>query len=566
MSLSRPPVPVLFQAQQGGTFRNEATLSNPITGHNADWHEASSINPAAHARIMQDAQVVLAGNRDSYPDFAINDKTERVDRPSSRASGLNGAWTSLWKRAGTARARKERDVASHYGSSSARNTATQPMSDTSSVLYTDAHEFDQEPQQATIMVLHHPQQRASVQAEHEEEGEELVQRVPRAEHFEPRPQPAEMLVTQRELKTFSPLLDGDAFPRPPSQTGHNGIVLDGGVPTKMPAPDPPVQVQPQSIWQRAYATPAEAAGLSPGLPPRKAFQISLLNGHAKDIIRPDETVLGDAETRAVARQSVQSLQLVDSEGSWLGDRTSHLDIMVKRSFSRKYEKGISVAEDAKSRQTQIEDGEGDWTSVSERAEDMADASEVGEVSTPDDNDDEEYEHGVWKTGIGKPVKIVSAPNLMHADGLPITPTVAMLVVPEVASAQRNLTENVSPRTLTQATFAPAVHHVHPIASEDVSPGTPGRATFAPVQTQVAYVQPLAKDDMDERGMVSRATTRNSFVSAVSFATDASESTIDAHDYVYADRGVSRASMATSQASYHTARLAPESRASEVVLN
>ncbi|ORY85713.1 hypothetical protein BCR37DRAFT_377421 [Protomyces lactucae-debilis] len=566
-SPARPPIPVIFQQQRGYAVQAAAsqTQANSITGLPSDWHETSSIPPTAHARIMQDAQVVLAGNRDSYPDFAVVDKSTRVERPSSRGSSIAGAWTSLWKRAGSARARKERDVASHYNS--ATQSTGRPFSDTSSVLYNDAHELDQEPQQATIMVLQQPAQRASVQAAQDEEGEALVQRVPRAEHFEPRTVQAQMLTVNREVKTFSPLLDGDAFPRPPSNMGFTGIAVD--TPEDVVAQSQPqVTSQPRPVsaplWQRAYASPAAAAGISSPAMPRASSRV------AKDI-PPDESVLGDIETRANARQSVHSLQTVDSEGSWLGERTSHLDIMVKRSFSRKYEKRPGSA-GSKLRNGRVE---GNQDSADEFDDNDSQAStDQGEAlinGTGTDDDDDEYERGVWKTGIGKPVKIVNGSSV--GGPLPVSPKVAAASVqPALAPPLvRPITtiEDSSPNSASAATFSPMpAQYVQPIASASVdaiSPNTPSTATFSPIMAQPAYIQPMAKMPMqfpDGRPIPSRATTRDSFVSAVSFATTATTSTVNPQDYAVYDPNISRASMVTSQASYYSARLAPESQGSE----
>ncbi|BFZ58907.1 hypothetical protein PYCC9005_005975 [Savitreella phatthalungensis] len=108
--------PVHDHYVKAGVGKGSRAKINAITGRTTDWQTPTSttaLSPFPADSAQREQLVVLAGNRDSFPDFATVDERKRAARQSAGSAFLSNAWTSLFKRAGSTRARKERDLEHH---------------------------------------------------------------------------------------------------------------------------------------------------------------------------------------------------------------------------------------------------------------------------------------------------------------------------------------------------------------------------------------------------------------------------------------------------------------------
>lgn len=89
---------------QGRKVPRDAGLDDDFDGdldnRMMDWRDVLATTAPSRAQ-----PIWLEGNRESYPDFATEDK-----RQSESSNVLNSAWSTLWRRASVARAQKEADM------------------------------------------------------------------------------------------------------------------------------------------------------------------------------------------------------------------------------------------------------------------------------------------------------------------------------------------------------------------------------------------------------------------------------------------------------------------------
>lgn len=479
--------------------------NNPITGTPDDWHEAGSFttSPALMKDDPIQAEILLAGNRESFPDFAVVDRRNGIAQ-SNNNGFLTSAWGSLWRRASTARTKKENDVAQHRTKTLAlvnkdeRDEAPtptalrqltygqeyddreRPFSTSSSVLYETLEDL---PQVTTIQQQQQQQQPYSTGHARQQSREEVpmdafydpiasTRPASRATHSRNFSRPTNdsrlgqysrasnhpaVASPQSQEPQFSPLMDGGAFPRPEQRalpdhlvsSGRNGLIVGPNSPARNP-----YSVDLLLGQQQGFSTPAQAAGLapipqtSPTLPVTSEMVRDGQRGYVPSrALNFDENqsppTTAPLPKEPLSARSVHSLQSLDSEGSWLTNRRSDIDDVVRRSFSRNADErprsidgasyrrqtkrplssrsqlrpiitdGISIdeASDAEDSPT-IDDDDDD---EEEEEEDRDTEEHLVSPSSHELEDEVEYEQGIWRTGIGKSVHVVNSP-LRGQDG------------------------------------------------------------------------------------------------------------------------------------------------------
>lgn len=333
------------------TGRGDRGKVNAITGRQADWQEAETraINElypvnGGNAPPALGALVVLSGNRESFPDFATTEQTRKAAARSSNGSAfLSNAWTSLWRRAGSTRARKERDLAKHQLAIVA--PSIEPHSEAGDVQHTD----DLTPVQSPV----------------DGARETSSADVPSDAFYDPTgPRLTSATNTAGHSRNFSRRINDHR--RDDSLAMDNGRldVIPDRTTTLTPVVSSPVGPIDE---QQAFSSPEAAAGLiadaSPVLPmsaeqsramaaQRVPISAALFTSSesqgtqgaqhrpsSSSRMRIDALKSGGGEAMAGDRASVHSLQSIESNnggrgGPWLANRNSEYDQIVRRSFSR----------------------------------------------------------------------------------------------------------------------------------------------------------------------------------------------------------------------------------------
>lgn len=502
---------------------NVPIMPNPITGTSEFWHdpEATQVTKSQSWK-NEDSGIILAGNRESFPDFAVVDRSAGPARQSSSSGILTNAWSSLWRRASTARTKKENDVAQHRtktleqantsgqmtearqeseeivvippsNGTTADVVANRHLSASSSVLYETLDDLPRpiirDLPEASESPPHHIKPSyttlpyaAEIPTDAFYDPNSTPRATSRATHSRNFSRPTnesrlgqynnnQILVIKQEhepSKTFSPLLSGDSFPMPEQR---DPSTLRPGLHTKHSA-DGPIQLQNDN-WDSTYpltplinnnsnkahftpggfSSPVLAAGLSAPAPPGTSPTLPMTpNASAPEGDRyvparaldyetnwvpspppsaqlESGTLLRPGLDRSYTRHSVNSMQSLDSEGSWLAKRRSDMDEIVRRSFSRNLDgrpgssssiiSGLSRSLRPSSTASHLRHHNGfSDRSESESSADTDDERVFGDDSdidahleTPTDedlNDEVEYEQGIWRTGIGRSVQVVSS--------------------------------------------------------------------------------------------------------------------------------------------------------------
>lgn len=378
------------------------SLSNPITGEAGHWHDAeSTMLVPRKRRSSAPIGVMLAGNRESFPDFAVVD-SRQVSNGVLEGRQSNSALSSLWRRASAARFRKERDLAQHHmrTSSSDRNdllpnntkqdSVSKHMSGSSSVLY---ETLDDLPQMATIQVLDNvpsdafydprTHSRAGSQRTHSRNFSRPSDiQTPQYPQQSSITYPAPSTATKENAKAFPPLSNSTGtFPKPAArQTAAQAAINQAKLsfPTantpkfnrsvSSPATTKPVQSSAEPFTGTpGFSSPAAAAGINLSPPQVKAFpKTALVYPTSGTVATPPASASTVTTTSVDATADAKAITAPKTDGAW-------------------------------------------W---SQKAVQDSDATPKAVQSSPQNlGDDKDYEKGIWQTGVGKPVTIVASPLL-----------------------------------------------------------------------------------------------------------------------------------------------------------
>ncbi|CCG83865.1 protein of unknown function [Taphrina deformans PYCC 5710] len=242
----------------------------------------------------------------------------------------------------------------------------------------------------------------------------------------------------QEKPFFSPLLSGGAFPRPEKRQASNSFPeVDANNPNQTYLPrTPPTSDREDRLPSSGFSTPMLAAGVgrmtitSPTIPQTPVSLTDAQRHGPSTTLTYEKDVTPPSTTEAVfppsSSRSIHSLQSLDSEGSWRNNHRSELDDVVRRSFSRN--DNVSRASSNSVIRTPLKrpvsagstlravisshDSDTEPSLHQEYALPRRDSETDEHLESPVDReleDDVDYEQGIWRTGIGKPVQVVTSP-------------------------------------------------------------------------------------------------------------------------------------------------------------
>lgn len=481
-----------------------------IPGASPSWHDADAI---LGERRTQPG-VILAGNRESFPDFAVVDRTNSV-RQRSGSGVLTTAWTSLWKRAGTARSKKELDVADHRNRTLGRleldnqsrsrdlttttglsehNLSSQVLarhlSSDSAVLFdnmdTSTHAIGSHWVNGTASTIISPSNR--------QYSEEMVPKdafydpittprvVPCQTHSRNFSRPTnDSRAGQRALtpsltngdthtpsngtaKMFSPLLSGDSFPIPeqrastvhPAAGQESGRILNG-------ANIPPL-VKGYSHDSIAYESPILAAGISQSTDINSMLQSTTLNTEQDVAV----TYLPAQSVASRSKSLLSTRSRSRDQNSGLAVRTpmnndvagiSHADPPSSKVWDHSR---AAASMDTLRMNGQAGKEHEAATKIpqigSDSEEPLIDDSATETTSTTEkDSIDDYHEEGIWRTGVGRSVQVVvpqQSPVLMNWNGMQVQPHTAL----EESAQQEQAPQ--TPQLVERASFLSSVQTFH----------------------------------------------------------------------------------------------------------